>query len=238
MARQDINEALAQTGFLYGGNAAYIEDLYARYQADPNSVDEQWRGFFAGLKDDGPAIIQNAKGASWTKPNWPIHANGELISALDGHWGVVEKVIGDKLSAKAKAAGATLSASDVQQATRDSVRAIMLIRAYRMRGHLHAKLDPLDIEQARDPEELSPTAFGFTDADLDRKIFIDNVLGMEFASLREMVAILQRTYCNTIGIEFMHISDPEQKAWLQERIEGPDKEIAFTREGKKAILNN
>ncbi|MGH6781271.1 MAG: 2-oxoglutarate dehydrogenase E1 component, partial [Sphingomonadaceae bacterium] len=196
-----------------------------------------WRGFFAGLKDDGPAIIQNAKGASWKKPNWPIHANGELVSALDGHWGVVEKVIGDKLTAKAKAAGAALSASDVQQATRDSVRAIMLIRAYRMRGHLHAKLDPLDIEQVKDPEELSPTTFGFTDADLDRKIFIDNVLGMEFATLREMIAILQRTYCNTIGIEFMHISDPEQKAWLQERIEGPDKEIAFTREGKKAILN-
>jgi 2-oxoglutarate dehydrogenase E1 component len=237
MARQDINEALAQTGFLYGGNAAYIEDLYARYQADPASVDEQWRGFFSGLKDDGAAIVQNAKGASWTKPNWPVHANGELVSALDGNWSQVEKVVADKLGGKAKAAGATISASDVQQATRDSVRAIMLIRAYRMRGHLHAKLDPLGIESRTDSEELSPAAFGFGEADLDRKIFIDNVLGLEFATIREMTAILQRTYCNTIGIEFMHISDPEQKAWLQERIEGPDKEIAFTREGKKAILN-
>ncbi len=237
MARQDINEALAQTGFLYGGNAAYIEDLHARYQADPTSVDEQWRVFFAGLKDDGGTILQNAKGASWTKPNWPIHANGELVSALDGNWAVVEKVVSDKLNGKAKAAGAPLSPSDVQQATRDSVRAIMLIRAYRMRGHLHAKLDPLGIEQRTDSEELSPAAFGFGEADLDRKIFIDNVLGLEFATVREMTAILQRTYCNTIGIEFMHISDPEQKAWLQERIEGPDKEIAFTREGKKAILN-
>ncbi|RDJ22464.1 2-oxoglutarate dehydrogenase E1 component [Bosea caraganae] len=237
MARQDINEALAQTGFLYGGNAAYIEDLYARYQADPKSVDEQWQGFFSGLKDEGSAIVQNAKGASWKKPNWPVHANGELVSALDGDWGVVEKVLGDKLAGKAKAAGATLSASDVQQATRDSVRALMLIRAYRMRGHLHAKLDPLGIEQVKDPEEFSPASFGFGEADLDRKIFIDNVLGLEFASVREMTTILQRTYCNTIGIEFMHISDPEQKAWLQERIEGPDKEIAFTREGKRAILN-
>ncbi|KQU52697.1 2-oxoglutarate dehydrogenase subunit E1 [Bosea sp. Leaf344] len=237
MARQDINEALAQTGFLYGGNAAYIEDLYARYQADPKSVDEQWQGFFAGLKDEGSAIVQNAKGASWKKPNWPITANGELISALDGNWAVVEKIVSDKLSGKAKSAGAALSASDVQQATRDSVRALMLIRAYRMRGHLHAKLDPLGIETVKDPEELSPAAFGFSDGDLDRKIFIDNVLGMEFATVREMVTVLQRTYCNTIGIEFMHISDPEQKAWLQERIEGPDKEIAFTREGKRAILN-
>ncbi|MBN9448565.1 MAG: 2-oxoglutarate dehydrogenase E1 component, partial [Bosea sp.] len=182
-------------------------------------------------------MIDNAKGASWKRPNWPIPAGGEIVSALDGNWAVVEKVIGDKLGAKAKAAGTTLSASDVQQATRDSVRAIMLIRAYRMRGHLHAQLDPLGIEGIKDIEELSPAAFGFTEADLDRKIFIDNVLGLEFATIREMTAILQRTYCGTVGVEFMHISDPEQKAWLQERIEGPDKEIAFTREGKRAILN-
>ncbi|QEL25566.1 2-oxoglutarate dehydrogenase E1 component [Bosea sp. F3-2] len=237
MARQDINEALAQTGFLYGGNAAYIEDLYARYEADPKSVDEQWQSFFGALQDDKQSVLENAKGASWKKPNWPVAANGELISALDGNWAVVEKVVSDKLGAKAKAAGTTLSPADVQQATRDSVRAIMLIRAYRMRGHLHAKLDPLGIESRNDPEELSPAAFGFGEADLDRKIFIDNVLGMEFATIREMVAVLQRTYCGTVGIEFMHISDPEQKAWLQERIEGPDKEIAFTKEGKKAILN-
>lgn len=237
MARQDINEALAQTGFLYGGNAAYIEDLYARYEADPKSVDEQWQSFFGALKDDKEAVLQNAKGASWKKPNWPIAATGELVSALDGNWAQVEKAVSDKLGAKAKAAGATLSPADVQQATRDSVRAIMLIRAYRMRGHLHANLDPLGIETRKDPEELSPAAFGFGEADLDRKIFIDNVLGMEFATVREMVAVLQRTYCGTVGIEFMHISDPEQKAWLQERIEGPDKEIAFTREGKRAILN-
>lgn len=237
MARQDINEALAQTGFLYGGNAAYIEDLYARYQADPKSVDPEWQGFFAGLNDDKQAVVDNAKGASWKRPNWPIPAGGELVSALDGNWAAVEKAVGEKLGAKAKAAGATLSAADVQQATRDSVRAIMLIRAYRMRGHLHAQLDPLGIESQKDSEELSPAAFGFSEADLDRKIFIDNVLGLEFATIREMTAILQRTYCQTIGIEFMHISDPEQKAWLQERIEGPDKEIAFTREGKKAILN-
>ena len=146
MARQDINEALAQTGFLYGGNAAYIEDLYARYEADPKSVDEQWQSFFGALQDDKQSVLDNAKGASWKKPNWPIAANGDLISALDGNWAVVEKVVSDKLGAKAKAAGTTLSPADVQQATRDSVRAIMLIRAYRMRGHLHANLDPLGIE--------------------------------------------------------------------------------------------
>ena len=237
MARQDQNDAFLQTSFLYGANAAYIEDLYARFQEDPNAVDAEWQAFFGALKDDGAAIAQNARGASWTRPNWPVAANGELISALDGNWGVVEKVVGDKLKDKAKAAGSGLSAADLQQATRDSVRALMMIRAYRMRGHLHADLDPLALEPRKDHEELHPSSYGFTEADWDRRIFIDHVLGLEFATIREMLAILKRTYCSTIGYEFMHISNPQEKAWIQERIEGPDKEIAFTREGKRAILN-
>jgi 2-oxoglutarate dehydrogenase E1 component len=176
-------------------------------------------------------------GPSWKTPNWPVAANGELVSALDGNWAQVEKGAADKLKGKAKEAGAEISAADLQAAARDSVRAIMLIRAYRMRGHLHAKLDPLGIEAAKPQEELDPAAYGFGPQDLDRKIFIDGVLGLEFATLREMIAILERTYCQTLGVEFMHISDGAQKAWIQERIEGPDKEIAFTKEGKKAILN-
>ena len=113
----------------------------------------------------------------------------------------------------------------------------MLIRAYRIRGHFHAKLDPLGLEPEKNEEELDPRSYGFTEADLDRKIFLDKVLGLEFATLREIIAILRRTYCQTLGVEFMHISDPAQKAWIQERIEGRDKEISFTREGKRAILN-
>jgi 2-oxoglutarate dehydrogenase E1 component len=112
----------------------------------------------------------------------------------------------------------------------------MLIRAYRMRGHFHAKLDPLGLEPARDHEELDPRSYGFVEADLDRKIFLDHVLGLDYASLREIVAICERTYCQTLGVEFMHISNGAQKAWIQERIEGPDKEISFTPEGRRAIL--
>src|SRR3954453_20705394 len=112
----------------------------------------------------------------------------------------------------------------------------MLIRAYRVRGHLYANLDPLELAARGDHEELHPSHYGFTDADLDRPIFLDNVLGLEFGTVREIVAILERTYCQTLGVEFMHIADPGEKAWIQEQIEGPDKEIAFTREGKRAIL--
>ncbi len=237
MSRAEQNDVFLNTSFLYGANAAWIEDLYARYEKDPNSVDAEWQAFFAGLKDDPGQVIDNARGASWKKAHWPVHANGELVSAMDGQWIEVEKVISDKVKAKGQKAGVELSEADVQQATRDSVKALMMIRAYRMRGHLHANLDPLGLTPPREAPELDPVSYGFHEADLDRKIFIDHVLGMEFATVREMVAILRRTYCADVGVEFMHISSPEEKAWIQERIEGPDKEVSFTREGKRAILN-
>jgi 2-oxoglutarate dehydrogenase E1 component len=234
MSRQDANAAFALSSFLYGGNAAYIEDLYARYETDPKSVDAEWQAFFGSLKD-GADAGRNARGASWKKPL--LIARDETLSALDGQWAETEKIIGDKVRSKAQAAGVELSATDVQQATRDSIRALMLIRAYRIRGHFHADLDPLHLEPRKDDEELDSRSYGFNEADLDRKIFLDKVLGLEFATMREIIAICQRTYCHTVGVEFMHISDAQQKGWLQERIEGVDKEITFTREGKRAILN-
>jgi 2-oxoglutarate dehydrogenase E1 component len=237
MSRQDANTAFALSSFLYGGNATYIEDLYARFQADPNSVENEWREFFQSLRDDAGDIRRNARGPSWAKLNGLAIARDETLSALDGQWEEVGRAVGDRLRARAQQAGAEITAAEVRQATRDSVRALMLIRAYRIRGHLHAKLDPLGLEPKRDDAELDPRSYGFTEADYDRKIFLDLVLGLEFGTLREIVAILQRTYCQTLGVEFMHISEPSHKGWIQERIEGPDKEITFTREGKRAILN-
>src|SRR5579862_4717287 len=237
MSRQDSNAAFARTSFLYGTNAAYIEDLYARYEKDPSAVDADWQAFFLGLKDDKASVIKSAQGASWARPNWPQRANGDLVAALDGNWADTEKAIGDKIKAKAQVTGVEVSPAGVQQATRDSIHALMLIRAFRIRGHFHANLDPLGIQVEPDEAELDPKSYGFTEADLDRKIFLDMVLGLEFASMREIVTILRRTYCQTLGVEFMHISNPVQKSWIQERIEGPDKEISFTREGRRAILN-
>ncbi len=241
MARQEANEQFLLTSFLDGANASYIEQLYARYESDPSSVSGEWQSFFKALQDEPGDVVKAAKGASWKKQNWPVTERNELVSALDGDWGTVEKVIEKKVKAKAEeqaaATGVAAAPADIQQATRDSVRAIMLIRAYRARGHLHAKLDPLAIAApVEDYHELSPSNYGFGPEDMDRKIFLDNVLGLEYATLREMIEILERTYCSTLGVEFMHISDPEIKGWIQERIEGPDKGVAFTAEGKKAIL--
>jgi 2-oxoglutarate dehydrogenase E1 component len=238
MSRQDANAAFALSSFLQGTNATYIDDIYSRFEKDPGSVDTEWQEFFKSLKDNPADVQRNANGPSWGRNNWPLTPRDELTSALDGNWAEVEKAVGAKLAAKAQAQAKGIEVTaDVHQATRDSVRALMLIRAYRMRGHFHAKLDPLGIEPPRDREELDPRSYGFVDADFDRKIFLDHVLGMEYATLREIVAICERTYCQTLGVEFMHISNAAQKSWIQERIEGPDKEISFTREGRRAILN-
>ena len=236
MSRQDANAAFALSSFLQGTNAPYIDDIYARYEKDPGSVDTEWQEFFKSLKDQPADVRKNAEGPSWGRDNWPLSPRDDLTSALDGNWAEVEKAVGTKLVAKAQAKGTELTAADVHQATRDSVRALMLIRAYRMRGHFHARLDPLGIEPPRDREELDPRSYGFVEGDFDRKIFLDHVLGLEYATLREIVAICERTYCQTLGVEFMHITNAAQKAWIQERIEGPDKEISFTREGRRAIL--
>ena len=238
MTRQEKNEQFLLSSFLYGGNAAYIEDLYSRYKTDPNSIDPTWAGYFGRLEDEAATVQKNAEGPSWARSDWPPVANGELVSAIDGNWGDISVKAGAALGKKAAAQGAPApSAEEVLQATRDSIRAIMMIRAYRTRGHLHADLDPLKLKANDDAPELDPKSYGFTEADYGRKIFIDNVLGLEYATIPEMLAILQRTYCSTVGVEFMHINDPEAKQWVQERMEGPDKEIRFTAQGKKAILN-
>ena len=237
MSRQDANAAFALTSFLYGGNAAYIEDLYARYEADPKAVDAEWQSFFQSLKDDARDVEKNARGPSWSRPGWPVPERSDLISALDGDWAEAGKTLGAKVKAQAQTRGVDISSAEVERATRDSIRALMLIRAYRARGHFHANLDPLGLEAPKNEEELDPRTYGFADADLDRPIFLDKVLGLEFGTVRQIIGILRRTYCQTLGVEFLHISNGAQKGWIQERIEGPDKEITFTREGKRAILN-
>ena len=237
MSRQDANAAFALTSFLYGSNAPYIEDLYARYEVDPQAVDAEWQSFFQSLKDSAADVEMNAHGPSWARPDWPPLPGGDLVAALDGNWAEVGNGVGIKVKAQAQSRGVELSSADVERATRDSIRALMLIRAYRARGHFHANLDPLGLEPVKNEEELDPRTYGFSEADLDRPIFLDKVLGLEFGTIRQIVAILRRTYCQTLGVEFLHISNGAQKGWIQERIEGPDKEISFTREGKRAILN-
>ena len=222
---------------LQGTNATYIDEIYARYEKDPSSVDAEWQEFFKSLNDQPADVRKNAEGPSWERDNWPLRPpKDDLTSALDGNWAEVEKRSAPRLRPRRKPREPTSPPPTCSRPRCDSVRALMMIRSYRMRGHFHANLDPLGIEAQRNREELDPRTYGFSEADFDRKIFLDHVLGLEYGSLREITAICERTYCQTLGVEFMHISNAAQKAWIQERIEGPDKEISFTREGRRAIL--
>ncbi|MHA7872894.1 MAG: thiamine pyrophosphate-dependent enzyme, partial [Hyphococcus sp.] len=229
-------ESAAASTVLSGVNAHYLEEMYARYAADPTSVDADWRAFFEQDDAEG-GDAASLRAPSWARTDWPPAVNGELTAALDGDWGALETELKTKIEKRAEAAPQAMSENDVRQATKDSLRALMLIRAYRIRGHLIADLDPLGLQRTEVHPELDPATLGFTEADMDRPIFIDHVLGLETASLREIISILKRTYCGTFAVEFMHITDPDQKSWLQQRIEGPDKDITFTPEGKKAILH-
>src|ERR1700730_11219970 len=140
MSRQDANAAFASTSFLYGGNAGYMDDLFARYQADPNAVDPQWQAFFQSLKDGRAEVLESTRGPSWTLPNWPQPPRDDFIAALAGDWGEVERTVGDKLKARAQSRSVEISAAEVQQSTRDSIHALMLIRAYPIRGGFDANL--------------------------------------------------------------------------------------------------
>jgi 2-oxoglutarate dehydrogenase E1 component len=238
-ARSDANAALLDTLFLYGGNATYIEQMQARYSEDPSSVPESWARFFSQVGDDTVSAQRAVSSPGWKRADWPRAANGEMTALLDGNWAALEPVLEKKIkaaTAEGRAPAAAASQVDASRQVRDSIHALMMIRAFRIRGHLAAKLDPLGIEDFGPQPELEPGSYGFGPEDMDRPIYIDHVLGLEFATVRQMLDILKRTYCSTVGIEFMHISNPDEKGWLQERIEGPDKEISFTPEGKKAIL--
>ncbi len=240
MTDQSANEQFHASSFMQGHNAAYLEQLYAQYAHDPNTVDSAWQAFFQALGDADLDVKADAAGPSWARKDWPPQHSDDLTAALTGEWmpppqeaaAAKEKILG-----KAKELDSTVSQEAVKRAVLDSIRALMIIRAHRIRGHLSADLDPLKLQVTGRHLELQPKSYGFEEADMDRPIFIDNVLGLQFASMRQIIDILQRTYCSTFALQYMHISDPTQSSWLKERIEGRDKEITFTCEGRKAILN-
>jgi 2-oxoglutarate dehydrogenase E1 component len=240
MTDQSPNDLFHASSFMQGANAEYLEQLYAQYANDPSAVDAAWVEFFQALGDAETDVKAEAAGPSWMRRDWPPTPNDDLTAALTGEWApAAEEAKGAEKKIKAKAAekGVEVSEDAIKRAVLDSIRALMIIRAYRIRGHLVADLDPLGMRDQTPHPELDPKSYGFTEADMDRPIFIDKVLGLDFASMRQIIDIVKRTYCGTFALQYMHISNPEEAGWLKERIEGYGKEIAFTREGRKAILN-
>ena len=207
---------------------AFIETLYARFKASPDSVESSWRAWFEGLEG-------STEGASWQQPNWPLSATDDLTAALDPTQ--MEPAPKPAKGGAPKPAAPAPSQDAIIRAASDSIRAMMLIRTYRVRGHLAANLDPLGLSKHERPDDLSTEYHGFSDADIDRPIYLGGTMGLQWTTVRELVDTLRANYCGNVGLEYMHIADVEERRFLQERMEGKDKAIEFTPLGKKAILN-
>ena len=215
---------LEQTGFLYGGNSSFIEELFARYLSDPASVEPSWRGYFDGLETEDRSLFNQAQAALQPRPS----------GAAQPH----SSALGEPANLNRPLPSGSLDDEATKSLIRDHLRIIMLIRAYRVRGHLMAKLDPLKLGGTPHHPELDYHSYGFTDADLDREFYLDFVLGLETATLAEVMDVLQKTYSSTVGIEFLHIQDADQKSWLQQRIESAGGMFDTNAEEKRAILEH
>jgi 2-oxoglutarate dehydrogenase E1 component len=221
---------LIDSSFLTGANATFIAELYARYLEDPASVDASWVPYFAELADDAASVHGDFVATPWAK-------RGTRVIGVPDPDAPPPKKPGQGIKEGAAAlAGTGASEAEIRKRIVDSIRALMMIRVYRVRGHLMADLDPLKMVKPPQHPELDFRSYGFTEDDLDREIYMDFVLGLEKATLRRILQVVQMTYCGTIGVEYMHIQDPDQKAWIQKRIETEANQPRFTDRGKRAIL--
>ena len=181
MSSSDNNITYKKTSFLAGVNSEFITEFYADYISDPNSLPDSWRSFFDGLSDNEKLIYNDIKGPSWSPEK------------------KLKKIKFPKELAKGDVNIKNINIDSVKQASKDSVRAIMLIRAYRIRGHLIANLDPLSIQKKEEHPELKPETYGFERKDYNRKIFLDGVLGLQYADLDQILKKIKKTYCSNIG---------------------------------------
>ena len=215
------NNIFEKTSFLGNNSSEFVENLYTEYLNNPNNLPEQWKDFFKGLKDQKEKILNNANAPSWSRKKRLKVTTQEPQNFLEKNGNLHTSV----------------SNQNILEAAKDSVRANMLVRAFRIRGHLIANLDPLGLQKREEHSELRPETYGFAKKDENKKIFLDGVLGIQSATLKEILYIAKKTYCQNIGFEFMHMSDPDERQWIRDRIEGKEKDIKFTDNGKKAILN-
>ena len=206
-----------KSSLLFASNSEFIEDLYIKFLQNPTSVNEDWQEFFQKINSEDQLYK-----SSYTNSVTPFRDKAPLPNT--------------KLNESKATSQSTTSA--IQSTTLDSIRALMLIRAYRVRGHLIAKLDPLELEDNKQHPELDPMTYGFCKDDYDRPIFVDGVLGLQWATIREMLEVVHETYCDQIGIEFMHIQEPEEKSWIQQEVEKSRNKANIEKEDKISILHD
>ena len=222
------NAIFDKTSFLEGSNSSFIEELYLKYIKNPEDIPQSWRKFFDGLNEDQKIIQTEIQGPSWApkKNNISKSIYKSEISVEDSY---VEKELLTN--------GDLITKNGYEKEKEQSIKAITLIRAYRIRGHLIANLDPLGMMERKFLDELHPSDHGFKKEDYNKKIYLNGFLDREYSTVNEILSFLKKTYCSTLGVEYMHLSEPSEKIWFRERMEKKENQLNFTDNGKKAILN-
>ncbi len=217
------NRKLEETSFLSKSNSAFIEQMYLKYINNDKDLSVEWKKYFNELKEDTSVAIKELEGPSWGKKSKFKSQQLENItlSRKDNSSDIKENT----------------GTKDFKEASTESIKAIALIRAYRIRGHLLAKLDPLGLSKTEYLDELHPDFYGFKKENYDKPIFLNGTINKNYSSIREILSFLRKTYCGSVGYEFMHLSDPQERKWFRDRIELDEKGISFTKNGKIAILN-
>ena len=213
-----------KTSFLNKSNSTFIEEMYIKYINKDADLEKGWKDYFSGIEDEMHEVINEINGPSWKPFSKKIDVD-EIQKKID----LEEKKNNDE--------SGKFNFQVVANSNKDSISAVALIRAYRLRGHLLAKLDPLEMMKSEYLDELHPEYYGFKKGDYDKKIILNGVINRESSTIREILRFLRSTYCGTIGYEYMHISNPTERVWFRDRVEKDDNVLKFTNNGKKAILN-
>ena len=220
------NLEFEKTSFLSKSNSAFIERMYLKFVNKDADLPESWKDYFTGIGDELDIIAKEINGPSWGPKKNKIDIDElqkkidqEEASTSNGNTQIITNQINSSRS------------------NEDSIKAVSMIRSYRQRGHLIAKLDPLELLKSDYLEELHPESFGFKKTDYKKNIHLGGVINRENSNIKEILTFLKKTYCGTIGYEYMHISNPTERKWFRDRIEKSQDNMNFTKNGKEAILN-
>jgi len=215
-----------KTSFLNKSNSAFIEQMYLKFINKDSDLPESWRNYFLDIGEEIDLVVKEINGPTWSPQKKKINLEDIQINSNDE----------DQDISKLKQSK-HVDSIDIQKTNRDSIRAVSLIRSYRQRGHLISKIDPLELREIEYLDELHPESYGFNKEDYKKKIYLDGIANKDYSNIREILSFLKKTYCDSIGYEYMHISNPSERKWIRDRIEKDENALQFTKNGKNAILN-
>ena len=215
-----------KTSFLNKSNSTFIEQMYLKFINKDSDLPESWKNYFLDIGDELDLIAKEINGPSWSPQKKRIDLD-EIQKTIDNK----------KTNIPKESQQNGIDKIDIKKSNRDSIRAVSLIRSYRQRGHLISKVDPLELREIEYLDELHPESYGFNKEDYKNKIYLDGITNKDYSNIKEILSFLKKTYCGSIGYEYMHISNPSERKWIRDRVEKDENALQFTKNGKNAILN-